>query len=282
MLLWAGFSYTTLPYTLNAWLTESRSETFALQNDSLAQLGYENCSVEGKEIYPILLQGLRNMDEVIQLPDLTTSELINEVLPMVRADHPEIFWLEGEGKISWKEIQGYGNTAVTFRPVYSYTVSEKNIIEKQIQSICQEWIDAMDSSISTFQKVRYLYNYIVQNTKYDLDSNHNQTIDSVFLNQSSVCSGYARSFQYLCHLLGIRCEYITGIYNPTQETHAWNIVYIDDKPTYLDVTMADTDFPSSNGISMIDYSSFCISTEQLLENYSIDDEFKVPECYQVN
>lgn len=52
-----------------------------------------------------------------------------------------------------------------------------------------------------------------------------------------VCSGYAHAFQYLCGLGGIECHYVSGPFNG--EDHAWNIVELDGKSYFADVTACD-------------------------------------------
>lgn len=50
-----------------------------------------------------------------------------------------------------------------------------------------------------------------------------------------VCGGYARAFQYLCSLGGVECHYITGYIK--EGYHAWNIVVIDGKNYFVDLTV---------------------------------------------
>ena len=55
---------------------------------------------------------------------------------------------------------------------------------------------------------------------------------------NSVCAGYARAFEYLCHLGGIECYRVTGSMGGP---HAWNVVVLDGVSYHADVTMADDD-----------------------------------------
>ncbi|MBD5130336.1 MAG: hypothetical protein HDT43_10530 [Ruminococcaceae bacterium] len=53
---------------------------------------------------------------------------------------------------------------------------------------------------------------------------------------NAVCAGYAWAFQYLCALGGIECHYVSGT---VSESHAWNIVELDGKSYFVDVTFCD-------------------------------------------
>ena len=66
----------------------------------------------------------------------------------------------------------------------------------------------------------------------------NQTAYSALVNRQTVCAGYARAFQYLLQQLGIPCYYCTGY---AGESHAWNIVSLDDGYYNVDVTWDDTE-----------------------------------------
>lgn len=72
---------------------------------------------------------------------------------------------------------------------------------------------------------------------------------NVFVNGTTVCRGYAEAFQLLCEKAGIRCDFITGIAPGSDERHAWNRVYSDEGPLYLDPTFYDKERITDNYLS---------------------------------
>lgn len=107
-----------------------------------------------------------------------------------------------------------------------------------------------------------------------------------------VCAGYAHAFQYLCSLGGIDCHYVSGTVN---ESHAWNIVELDGKNYFVDLTFCDG-FPeedikryhpyvldnvvsnAQNGFSTYFMYSGSLSNDMETYKYS-DDEIKyLPEA----
>lgn len=65
----------------------------------------------------------------------------------------------------------------------------------------------------------------------------NQSAYSTLVNGRTVCAGYARAFQYLMQQLGVPCYYCTGY---AGESHAWNIIRLDDGYYNVDATWDDT------------------------------------------
>ena len=90
-----------------------------------------------------------------------------------------------------------------------------------------------------------MYEYIVRNTDYDILADDSQNICSVFLNRVSVCQGYAFAAQYLLNRLGVDCVTVTG--DTPGGPHAWNLVWSDGEPYYMDVTWGDPQFSAAEG-----------------------------------
>ena len=63
---------------------------------------------------------------------------------------------------------------------------------------------------STYEKIKYVYEYIINSTDYNENGQDTQNIQSVLLYHSSVCAGYSKAFQYLLNRMGFSCTYITG------------------------------------------------------------------------
>ena len=55
------------------------------------------------------------------------------------------------------------------------------------------------------------------------------------LKHKAVCGGYADAYSYLMNKIGIKTEYVGS----EELDHGWNIVVINNKPYYVDVTWDD-------------------------------------------
>ena len=74
----------------------------------------------------------------------------------------------------------------------------------------------------------------------------------------SVCMGYALAYDYLLEQIGIKSEYCSS----DVLDHAWNIVYIDDKPYHVDVTWDDKPWDISG---KVEHNNFLRSTDGIKE-----------------
>lgn len=117
---------------------------------------------------------------------------------------------------------------------------------------------------NTFDKIRFLYDYIGKEVSYNLDAKENQTIVSSLVYKESVCNGYAKMFQYLLIQNDIPSTIVTGTSN--NEKHAINMVQIENENYYFDVTQGDKYKEKNYEIDFIDYSYFGMN-DKLLKKY---------------
>lgn len=128
-------------------------------------------------------------------------------------------------------------------------------------------IDTLSDSMSTYEKILSIYDYICYNSVYNYKvvndsvsvNNFNSTIYKCFylesmLNTNStkvaVCDGYSKTFSLLCNMEGIPCYRVTGVARTgsTYGAHAWNKVQLNDKWYIVDITWTEYSLsPESTG-----------------------------------
>lgn len=135
-----------------------------------------------------------------------------------------------------------------------------------------------------------VYKWIVHNTTYNMNSSFNQTIYSVLINRNSVCTGYAKTAQYLLGLMGVESHLVFGKFHADSSPngrHAWNIVKLDGFWYHVDFSLAD---PSLKYLLNIDddpiefdgllWNYFCKPTDYILRNRTIEDIDSYPQCIE--
>lgn len=154
---------------------------------------------------------------------------------------------------------------------------KKKELDKAIQTIIQKNIK---SSMSDYEKVKALHDYIVLNTAYDDENYVKDTIpeDSynaygALVNHRAVCQGYSEALNILCKEAGIDSYVIDGKMNDG-ECHAWNIVRIEGNTYHLDVTHDD---PVPNVDGYVQYNYF-LTTDEMMKNSRTWDTKKYPSC----
>ncbi|MBQ6886621.1 MAG: hypothetical protein IJN54_03800 [Lachnospiraceae bacterium] len=261
----------------------TEQEILTLQKEQEGLYAYECLNEEEQEIYAQIYDSLIKMQE-IELSS-TDTDLIEKVFQCVLNDHPEIFYVEGY--TFTKYTRGKKITKIIFQA--SYTMEKEEIVEKReaINQRITEILSEIPQNSDDYGKIKYIYEYIIKNTEYNVAAENNQNICSVFLDGQSVCQGYAKATQYLLSEAGIKSTMVVG-YVEFGEGHAWNLVYADGKPYYVDTTWGDASYRMTaeenyevNTLPNINYDYLCVTTEQLCKTHRIDNVVPMPECTDV-
>ncbi|MCI9215837.1 transglutaminase domain-containing protein [Lachnospiraceae bacterium 42-17] len=236
---------------------------------------------EGEQMaYLEILQGIRENKEEIYVHSkdaMKTNLLFQNVL----RDYPGIFWCDG----STTATAYSGDESYTvLKPGYLYDMTEREIRQEEIDAQVLTCLEGIDTGASDYEKILYVYEYIVNTVDYELEAEDNQNIYSVFVNKRSVCAGYSKAMQYLLDKLGVFCTYVTGKTEGGQ-SHAWNLVICEGDYYYVDVTWGDPVFMEQEGKEAgqaekdyIGYDYMCCDDEELFRTHIPDEETILPAC----
>lgn len=218
-------------------------------------------SIEQKD-YLRMVAGLREFSTNFTFDSLD-SQSLSKVYAAVSFDYPEFYWLsEAKGEIDFSN--------------YTYPLEVKETYTK-LQELGNQVVSQVPAG-SDYDKIKFLYDYIITTADYNKAalSNEeltwqNQSIRSVFLENSSVCAGYSRAFQFLAQKIGIKTVYVAGDIAAYDLPHAWNLVEIDGHYYPVDTTWGDPVFESEVGQNVshtIDYSYLCMPRELFEETHT--------------
>ncbi len=239
---------------------------------------YDKLSAGQRQLYAEVLLTIRNF--AINIPLCGTDEKeLEKVVSCVFLDHPELFYSEG---YSYEKYMFAGTIQkITLSPNYIYSEDEAVINQKMIDQYVEECKKGLPENAGDYEKVRYVYEFIILNTEYNLEAPDNQNICSVFLGRESVCLGYAKAVQYLLQEMGVEASVITGSVI-TGESHAWNLVKVNGQYYYVDATWGDASYTNeaevTGTLATINYDYLCITTQDLLNTHIIDNPIGVPNC----
>ena len=195
----------------------------------------------------------------------------------VLADHPEIFWLGPNAQVEQSVLTG---TVVNYEFETTVPQESRESMRAQIEAAADECINLIWSEASDYQKIKFVYEYIIDTTGYDPQGPDTQNIQSALLYHSSVCAGYSKAFQYILNRMGMFCTYITGTIKDGGD-HGWNMVRIDGNYYYVDVTWGDPVFMNqvegASG-SRTNYNYLCCTEMDLFKTHTPDDSVELPEC----
>ena len=244
----------------------------------------EKCWYE--EMYAIL-DTMQEEGDLSMLQGLAAEEEeLDKVFQCLMNDYPELFFVRG---YSYTRYTYAGELVrLGFTGLYTMDAAEREEKQKQIEAQAGSYLQGISPQASDYEKVKYVYETIVQETDYERDAKDSQNIYSVFVNHESVCQGYAKAVQYLLNRLGVKCTLVRGtVYEG--ENHAWNLVWIDGVSYYVDATWGDASYriigaETETAVSRpaINYDYLCVTTGQLEKTHMIDNVVPLPECMSVD
>ena len=267
--------------------TEEKTETFRaaieeerMQSVSEIYYAYHTLDESGRMLYLELLDILKGRQENITI-STTDIEQLNHVFTCVMHDHPELFFVEGYQYT--KYTVGDRITSISFFGTYSMTEEEIARSQQEIDEYVDVCFEGMPQTEDEYNKVKYLYEYLIHQTEYDREAPNNQNICSVFIGKRSVCQGYAKALQYLMQKAGMVSVLVTGY--TQQEGHAWNLVRVNGAYYYVDTTWGDASYTFEDEenayvgeMPPINYDYFLVTTKELYVTHEPDFLIRLPEC----
>lgn len=243
---------------------------------------YGNLDNGLKVAYVQVYSTLAKFNDSIDMAVISVEDL-NLVFQCVLTDHPEIFYCNG---YSYKQYtRGDVVTRLTFSPAYTMTSEEADEFDALVEVEVSKIIAGISQDADDYTKVKYVYDYIIKNTDYDMSAPDNQNILSVLLNGKSVCQGYTKTAQLILNRLGIPTTLITGVVGDNQG-HSWNMVMMDNEYYYMDATWGDASYQTPDGtdtswldrLNLVNYDYLGITTEEISKTHIIDNPVYVPIC----
>ena len=206
---------------------------------------------------------------------------LERIFQCVMGDHPEIFYVDGYTYAHYS--RGGKVIKITYSGNYTMDRDTRDVTEAKLKSRANYILADLKEDATDYEKVRFVYEYVIRHTTYERDSVDNQNICSVLLHGKSVCQGYAKTVQYLLLLCGVDSTLVTGtVYNG--EGHALNLVKIDGEYYYVDATWGDASYQSETTgeevsyLPAINYEYLCVDTDTIELTHKLDSPVSLPDC----
>ena len=151
-----------------------------------------------------------------------------------------------------EETYTYYTLVCVYMPEYFDTYEQ----EQQTDAACRKAVRRLKlKGLSTRKKIEKIYKFVAKHVRFDKKEERYKKIVhkssycsyGAIVKGKAVCQGYAELFYRLCLIAGIDCRVVYG--NEAEPfIHAWNIVKVNGKWYYCDITWdddgkkADTDY----------------------------------------
>ena len=242
------------------------------------QYYYQQYTEEQKLVYREIYQGLLNQEEQFIVhgadPDAT-----NEIFFTVLYDFPGLLWSDGEVSSTGFDFPEH----VLVKPTYICSKEERAKREAEVQGAAEQIIESIPEDYNEYEKIKYVYECIIDQVAYVDDAPDNQNIYSSLVKKESVCAGYAKEMQYLLEEMGIPCIYVVGdaTNDDGEEAHAWNIVLCNDAYYHVDATWGDPVFSEEDDRKddvKIIYDYLCCSDAEVEKTHKESTQYEYPVC----
>ena len=280
-----------ISYIIRSYVSEQRTQEpeekgKAAEKEELIEVpkiyyAYHLLPGDEQKLYLEVLDALQNMSDYVTVSTLDSSQL-DRIFECVVRDHPELFYVEGFKYTEHLLVDTVKR--ISLKGIYSATKQEAELAAAEIDEkilLCMKEAMLKEDEYGT---VKYLYDYLINNTEYDTDADNNQNIRSVFLGGRSVCQGYAKAMQYMLQQAGMQAFLVTGYAGG--DRHAWNLVRVNGRYYYLDPTWGDASYSYSGDESIaeeefapsINYDYFLVTEDEILKTHSFEDFMDLPAC----
>lgn len=151
---------------------------------------------------------------------------------------------------------------IKFKVKYLTTKAQEVTVQKKVDQVLASIIRP---SMTTFQKVKAVNDYIVSNATYgEKTKSSPHSAFALLMEGQAVCQGYALLTYKMLNQIGVDVQYVVGVVDGNVP-HAWNQVKIDGKWYHLDTTWNDP-LPNRPGTSSYDY--FLVTDAQLKKDHA--------------
>lgn len=241
-----------------------------------SKYAFSKLNAHEKKVYEEISKTIHSLSDETEVSSLDVDE-IDKCFNCVMIDNPDYFYTDGY-RMTRTLVNGELES-ISFSP--RYTMTGREILEKEdyIDDYVNRFVAGMPDLPDEYSKAKYIFDYLVDNTEYDIGSENSQNICSVFVNNKSVCQGYAMAAKYLADELGIFCTIVYG--NAGGENHAWNLMRLDGTCCHVDITWGDTSYRNtSEGTdgAMKDYVFLGASDDLIKVNHTVDSIVELPVC----
>ena len=242
--------------------------------ETINRYGYSLLVSDGQRAaYTAMVNGIANLSDPIDFVAPGASlEDVQHAYEMVHRDYPEFFWLDASTPYT---IRYSGDHYILENMPYKIDgqavsadspalLTAKNQVKSAISAV-----KARLSSNSTVYDIALVcHDYLANTVTYEEVGDH-QTAYGALVSKKAVCAGYSRAYQLLLNEFGLDCWYVSGMSFDEENNlvdHGWNLVWLDGKCYYTDVTWDDQNeevFHEYLNMSLDEISSTHITNDPL-------------------
>lgn len=247
---------------------------------------YDHLTPEAKYIYKDIRDSLIQRDASLKTRNLPKGASFH-VMRAVVLERPDIYYFNAF-TFPAQVAQGYQTIP------FEYFEADDRLWKNALDELCKKIDNKLSDSSSDYDTCKTIYDELADSISYDMKvyseycqikeenknlskfiQEHGEAFSpyGVLINKKGVCQGISKLFKILCDKLNLQCACVEVIDKETHSPHMLNIVEIDGKCAFVDVTngLKTKQFPAIN------YTLFLRSKRYMEQIYKFSDEFEDSE-----
>ncbi len=148
-------------------------------------------------------------------------------------------------------VRGRGGVVLSVDMAYYYDKATHSKMSSAAVSEADKILARITPSMSDYEILKLFHDEIITRCVYDKSAQNRDTIYGVLVERRATCTGYAKTFQYLCNRAGIENTCVFG--DAGGEGHMWNLVKLDGEWYAVDTTWDDNTVDDIEGIILYEY-----------------------------
>lgn len=239
--------------------------------------------------YDALVNCISNVGSYVDVRDCNIGRQgCDLVTSAVYADYPEYFWYNGgysrSCDYSQQKDYDYGSDypLIYIYPQYYATGETLDEMRAEFDEEVDKALSYVTDFMTDYEKELYIHDYLIGLVTYALNNDYHQSAYGALVKKSCVCAGYSRAMQCLLKKVGIKAMFVTGVGITANgsESHAWNLVKLDDTFVWMDSTWDDQVYSmAQHDYFNLDTTTF--SPSHVMDSYNSSSRWfyqYIPEC----
>lgn len=262
----------TAPQTTKTTTAISLSVPSAPRKEIYRSYAYNTLTEKEKKAYDIFEGAAVSLSNKADFEGLSlTKEELEKVVYAFDLYEPLYSYVSLENCM----VRGRNGIVKDVDMAYYYDKSTHSKMTSAAVSEADKIIAKVTPKMSDYEVLKLFHDEIIKRCVYDKTAQNRNFMYGVLVEGRATCTGYAKTFQYLCNRVGIENTCVFG--NAGGEGHMWNMVKLDGEWYEVDTTWDDTTLDDFD--NEIFYEFFLVDTAKMSDRQLFDYNYNKPVAY---
>lgn len=262
----------TAPQTTKTTTAISLSAPSAPRKEIYRSYAYNTLTEKEKKAYDIFEGAAVSLSNKADFEELSlTKEELEKVVYAFDLYEPLYSYVSLENCM----VRGRNGIVKDVDMAYYYDKSTHSKMTSAAVSEADKIIAKVTPKMSDYEVLKLFHDEIIKRCVYDKTAQNRNFMYGVLVEGRATCTGYAKTFQYLCNRVGIENTCVFG--NAGGEGHMWNMVKLDGEWYEVDTTWDDTTLDDFD--NEIFYEFFLVDTAKMSDRQLFDYNYNKPVAY---